>query len=415
MNMTKKLWKKTAVAGLALTMALGGATAAFADGKGKGHDKDHDKDRYESSKNNKSNSKGKGNISININFKDMNKKELEWALKSIINLASKGVFNGYEDGTFKPNQTISRIEAITAAVRLMGLKDKAESQEEMSANLNFKDADKLQKKYPWAVGYVAVALENDLFSENEEMIQPEKAADRLWATTLLVKALKLEGEAKAKMNTKLTFKDAREVPAGSVGYVAVAIEKGLVKGYSNNTFRPNQPVTRAELAALLDRTGDQMPDNTAVAGTLSAVNASALSIKKNDGTQVTLALDPNAFIFRGGIKSPVSALVVGDEIVVRSYNNAIIFVDVTKPYTASTTPPANVTFVDAGKINSTTLNAQGRLATISISKEVNGQAQVTIYNVADNVTITGNASQLVQNQAVELKGSNQIVTSIEIK
>lgn len=411
MNMTKKLWKNTAVAGLAMTMALGGATAAFADGKGHGHDKD----RYESSKNNKSKSKGKGRFEININFNDVNKKELQWALKSIISLASKGVFNGYEDGTFQPNKTISRIEAITAAVRLMGLKEKAESQEEMSSELNFKDADKLEKKYPWAVGYVAVALENDLFAESEEMIQPEKAADRLWATTLLVKALKLEGDAKAKMNTKLTFKDAREIPAGSVGYVAVAIEKGLVKGYENNTFRPNQPVTRAELAALLDRTGEQMPDNTAIAGTLTAVNASALSIKKNDGTQVTLALDPNAFIFRGGVKSPANALVVGDEIVVRAYNNAIIFVDVTKPYTAPTTPPANVTFADAGKINSTTLNAQGRLATISIVKEVNGSTQVTIYNVADNVAVTGNASLLVPNQAVELKGSNQIVTSIEIK
>ncbi len=29
------------------------------------------------------------------------------------------------------------------------------------------------------------------------------------------------------MNTTLTFKDAKQIPAGSVGYVAVAIEKGL--------------------------------------------------------------------------------------------------------------------------------------------------------------------------------------------
>ncbi len=35
----------------------------------------------------------------------------------------------------------------------------------------------------------------------------------LWATTLLVKALKLEAEAKAKMNTTLTFKDAKQNPS----------------------------------------------------------------------------------------------------------------------------------------------------------------------------------------------------------
>ncbi len=50
-----------------------------------------------------------------------------------------------------------------------------------------------------------------------------------------------------------------KIPAGSVGYVEVAIEKGLVDGFEDNTFRPNQPVTRAQLAALLDRTGNQLP------------------------------------------------------------------------------------------------------------------------------------------------------------
>ena len=87
----------------------------------------------------------------------------------------------------------------------------------------------------------------------------------LFAATLLVKALGLEADATAKVNTQLTFKDEDKIPAGSVGYVAVATEKGIVTGYDNNTFRPNQPVTRAELAALLDRTDEEMPDNDAQA------------------------------------------------------------------------------------------------------------------------------------------------------
>ena len=80
-----------------------------------------------------------------------------------------------------------------------------------------------------------------------------------------MKALGLEAEAKAKENTQLNFRDDDKIPAGSVGYVEVATEKGIVTGYEDNTFRPNQPVTRAELAALLDRTDDQLPDNDAEA------------------------------------------------------------------------------------------------------------------------------------------------------
>lgn len=50
---------------------------------------------------------------------------------------------------------------------------------------------------------------------------------------------------------KLSFKD--KVPAYAQGAVQVAVSKGLVKGYADNTFRPDQPVTRAEAAVILDR------------------------------------------------------------------------------------------------------------------------------------------------------------------
>jgi hypothetical protein len=260
--MKHKWTKKAVAAGLALTMILGSGTAAFAKPNGNNHDRDDDRD-YQV--------KFHGNAKVNIilNFNDMNGGDVDWAMRYIASLASKRVFEGYEDGTFKPRNTVTRIEAITAAVRLMGLRDKAESQAEMSTQLNFKDANKVPA---WAVGYVAVAAENNLFAENDTMVQPNKPADRLWATTLLVKALKLDSEAQAKMNAHLSFKDADKIPAGSVGYVAVAVERGLVNGFEDNTFRPNAPVTRAQIAALLDRTGDQMPgsNNDATVGTVSS-------------------------------------------------------------------------------------------------------------------------------------------------
>ena len=94
-------------------------------------------------------------------------------------------------------------------------------------------------------------MRTDLFTESDDSVLPNEEANRLWATTLLVKALKLEAEAKAQMKATLAFKDAKKIPAGSVGYVKVAVDKGLVNGFEDNTFKPEQRVTRAELAALL--------------------------------------------------------------------------------------------------------------------------------------------------------------------
>ncbi|GLX67110.1 S-layer homology domain-containing protein [Paenibacillus glycanilyticus] len=399
--MTKQtVWKKTVISSLAVMMLAGGASSAFAngnhndDGKGKGNDRDDHKQE----------------IKVSWKFKDED--DMKWAMEYIMRLASKGVFTGYEDGSFKPNQKISRIETIVAAVRLMGLREQAESTEEMNTKLNFKDADLIKKKYPWAVGYVAVAVENDLFNENDFEVKPQENATRLWAATILVKALKLEDEAKALSNTQLDFKDAKNIPAGSVGYVALAIKKGIITGYNDNTFRPNQQVSRAELAALLDRTDSELPDNDgqAITGKLkAAVSNGQLTITQSSGTDLTLAVDSNVFIFRDDKKVAVSALKAGDEVLVRTYQNKIVFIEVTKQAVDE-----SKVFDVTGKINTITYNANGKLSTISISKQDGNQTIVTIYNVADNALIAGDRDDLVTGHDVRIQGKDGVIAGITI-
>lgn len=416
------MWRKSAISAMALVMLATGATSAFADGSGDDRESNykkgngwHDDDRERDDDDDDDDEDDDDN-EVTIKWKFEDEEQLEWALEYVMRLAAKGVFTGYEDGTFKPKQKISRIETLTAAVRLMGLREQAESAAEMSTELQFKDADKLEKKYPWAVGYVAVALENDLFAETETEIKPEVNATRLWSTVLLIKALKLEEEAKALNNTKLDFKDAKEIPAGSVGYVALALQKGIITGYEdkhgNKTFRPNQPVTRAELAALLDRTDGEMPDHDAqaIVGTLKAAPANGqLTVVKADNTELALAIDPTVFIFRDGKKAAVSELQAGDKLFVRTYQNKIVFIEVTEK------APVTTAFTETGKVNTLTFNAQAKLATISITKEVNSQTTVLIYNVDANVSIVGDVSKLTANQLVEVKGENNIVKTITIK
>ncbi len=419
MTQKQPIWKKTAFATLAFTMLAGSATGVMASAKSDDRDDDRSKSEYSRDWDDDENDdddddkkkKKKAKVEIKLDFEDLSEEEWKWAYDHIIRLAAQGVFNGYEDGSFKPRNKITRIEALVAAVRLLGLKEEAEKPENMNANLNFKDFDQLKKKYGWAVGYVAVALENDLFSETEFSIQADKPANRLWASVLLVKALKLDAEAKQKMDAELPFRDSHEIPAGSVGYIAVALEKNLITGYNDNTFKPNKPVTRAELATLLDRVDQQLPEDhaQAISGTIQAIASGSLTVKKADNTTVSVPVDASVFIFRNDVKAPLSALVVGDEALVRTFQGKAVFIEVTK--TAAT----NVQLTDAGKVSSFSLNAQGKIATISISKDVNGTQQVIIYNVDANVSITGNSGVLSPNQNVVLKGENNIVKIIEIQ
>ncbi|CAH1209074.1 hypothetical protein PAECIP111891_03237 [Paenibacillus allorhizoplanae] len=404
--MKKNLMKKFVATGLVLTMVAGGGTAAFANGsknddRGKGNNNN-------GSKNNTSYTQNviNGNVTININFNDM--KNSQWAMRYIASLASKRVFEGYEDGSFKPEKTVTRIEAITAAVRLMGLREQAESDAEKQTKLNFKDADKIPA---WAVGYVAVALENDLFTESDDSVKPNEDANRLWATTLLVKALKLEAEAKANMTSTLTFKDAKQIPAGSVGYVKVAVDKGLIDGFEDNTFKPNQSVTRAQLAALLDRTNEQLPgeDQNTNSGTVNtAVYNNVLSLTKN-GTTTVYNLHPDVFVLRNGVKVAPTEIAVGDTVKVRTFNNTVVFVEVTG------NAPVNTSFDILGTLTATTINAQGKIATITITQNINGVDQSTTYNVSSTFALTGNLTNFSAGHVIQLKGQNQTVTTIDVK
>jgi hypothetical protein len=410
--------KKLVITSLTAAMVLGAGTSAFAkDSKDKNDWKNWKDSKQNENKQNNGNGKGNGNdngwhgVKGKFDFGDIQGKDLEWALRYIASLASRNIFEGYSDGTFRPYEKVTRIEAITAAVRLMGLREQAESAVEMQTKLNFKDANQVPS---WAVGYVSVALKNDLFSESETMVQPNQPSDRLWATTLLVKALKLESEAKTKMNVKLSFADAAQIPAGSVGYVAVAVERGLVNGFEDNTFRPNQPVTRAEIAALLDRAGDQLPDSNSglVTGTVTApVSNNVLRLNKG-GQTVTLTLDPNAFIYRGGAKVSASALQAGDVVKTRSYNNVVIFVEVTSGGTWPNQPnqPTVPSAVNTGTVTSLVNNNLLTITNGSQTVSLPVHAEALYFRNGSQV----NASALQIGDIVSTRAYHNAVVYVEV-
>ncbi|HEY0098679.1 MAG TPA: S8 family serine peptidase, partial [Pyrinomonadaceae bacterium] len=94
------------------------------------------------------------------------------------------------------------------------------------------------------------APQGALFTDVERggAFSPNEAAGRLTAAVALVRAAGLQAEAEAVQNMPLTtLLDAGLIPAALRGYVRVAISHGLLST-SNAYFRPQQPLTRLELA-----------------------------------------------------------------------------------------------------------------------------------------------------------------------
>lgn len=76
---------------------------------------------------------------------------------------------------------------------------------------------------------------------------PDSVVTRAQAAIMIGRALDLNGDPK---NTR--FKDVPSTVTGS-GYIASAVEKGIITGFSDDTYRPSDPVTRGQMAIFLNR------------------------------------------------------------------------------------------------------------------------------------------------------------------
>ena len=174
-----------------------------------------------------------------------------WAKETIEKMASEGVINGfYENGVslFRPDSNITRIQFAALVSKAMGISDT----DYAFAELRFTDSDKIQ---PWAVGYVKAMSKLGYISGRSDdngktvYFDPESTITRAEAFTIIGRILGAEGDG------KLGFTDSDKVPEWARAAVATLTNSGVIQGFEDNTIRPNNPITRAESAILIDKSG----------------------------------------------------------------------------------------------------------------------------------------------------------------
>ncbi len=106
----------------------------------------------------------------------------------------------------------------------------------------------------WAEEYVLTLATLKLAQGYEDhSFRPDTGVTRAQFAKLLVGVAGLTPAAQPKLN----FADAAGVPDWAAPYVAIAAEKGLITGYAeDNTFRPDKPISRAEIATMVVRALD---------------------------------------------------------------------------------------------------------------------------------------------------------------
>jgi|GEM_PF-2627026 len=163
-----------------------------------------------------------------------------WAKAEIEFLSGKGIIKGYNDGTFKPNEPVKRVQAAIMITRALGLNTSNRP------NPGFKDIKNLDKE---AYNAIAAVVDEGIFPKGT-YFNPYQPLTRGDMAIALFEAYNLTGEYTGYVwdvdkNTK-TFRAVNALAAN-----------GITKIYEDGTFKPNNSVTRAQFSVFFSRTMDK--------------------------------------------------------------------------------------------------------------------------------------------------------------
>lgn len=161
-----------------------------------------------------------------------------WGSDTVGTAVKLGVVDGYSDGTFRPDATVTRAEFVAMMARAFGLTAG-------SASTDFKDTSA-----HWAAGYIATLAEKDIVNGYEDgSFKPNATISRAEMVTIISRVLNLEVLA---TGTPSSFTDV-----SSNYWAAQAIQQAssanLVQGMSASTFVPQNHATRAEALTIIIR------------------------------------------------------------------------------------------------------------------------------------------------------------------
>ncbi|WP_130862875.1 S-layer homology domain-containing protein [Bacilliculturomica massiliensis] len=160
-----------------------------------------------------------------LSLSDINGQDCEDAVRV---LTSLDVVSGYEDGTYKPEQTVTRAEMASLIIKALGLK-------ETDAVPKFADS-----RTHWAKGYIAYANTLGIISgRSETVFDPDATVTYDEATTMLIKAL--------------GYTDESLVGTYPASFVSRAKVLGILDGIQTGTAGAN----RGDIAIMLYQTLDQ--------------------------------------------------------------------------------------------------------------------------------------------------------------
>ncbi|WP_256757648.1 S-layer homology domain-containing protein [Cohnella sp. WQ 127256] len=171
-----------------------------------------------------------------------------WANADIVNAFDKKIIKGYPDGTFRPDEFVTRSEF---AVMLMDAYNfGGVSMVSSLTLLPFKDKSKIE---PWAVQSISKAVRLGIINGYPDgTFRPQDNITHAEMMELIILMVSLVKDKLAPTG----YADDETIPAWARGAAALSGKLGLLGGIVDNKFAPNASSTRAQAVAAIVRALD---------------------------------------------------------------------------------------------------------------------------------------------------------------
>lgn len=159
-----------------------------------------------------------------------------FAKDDIIKLSKDGIIKGTSNSEFSPERDLTRAEAAVIVSRLLGLNNK-------NAEANFTDISG-----HWAENEIsAIAEQGIIVGYPDKSFQPEKKITRAELSVIISRII----EHTYTDGTK-KFSDVKS-DHWAWNEISSLSKLGIINGYTDGTFRPENMITRGETAAMMNR------------------------------------------------------------------------------------------------------------------------------------------------------------------
>ena len=221
-----------------------------------------------------------------------------WAEKKINELSLNGIISGYQDGSFKPNNNMTRAELVTVLNRLL---DNKVQNTKYVPDINVKD---------WYYAEIRKGIESGfLEGDASGNVRPKDLITREEAICMIQRAIVPIG----KYEVVPSFADYDEVSSWAKKSINAFVYNQYITGYQDNTIRPKNYITRAEVITLIGN----IIDHYISYGELTKEIYGDVIIRGSRVRLSNVTIHGNVIIAEGGTDTSFNKVIIEGDLILR--------------------------------------------------------------------------------------------------